>query len=214
MKGIQLLAIWVLVLIGAGCSDNSPARPKEQTGTNPIRLPDSVIAANNKGNSYAQVDISPMDMSYYPVDYPILQMTTDSLLKPTMRVIYSRPHLNGRRLFHDVIKYGQPWRLGANEASEIDIYKPVTIQGKRITPGRFIIYCVPAADKWTIVLNSNIDSWGLKLDSHKDLYRFDIPVSHNNPVIEYFTMVFEKTDSGADLVIAWDEVVARLPIKL
>ena len=154
--------------------------------------PTSFISPENIPNPYAGVDISPMDMSYYPVDYPILKMTVSSTPSPVMRLIYSRPHLQGRTLFLDLLKYGQPWRLGANEATEIDFYSDVTIQEKIIPAGRYILYCIPQEKKWDIILNTNIDTWGLKTDSTKDFQHFSIPVSHNNPKLEYLTMVFEQ----------------------
>jgi len=165
----------------------------------------------NAYNSYASVDISPMDMSYFPVDYPKLKMANEEIAPPLVRVVYSRPHL-GKRHFHDILKYGAPWRLGANESTEITFYKNATILGKKVQAGRYILYCVPQPDSWTMALNTNIDTWGLKQDSLKDVNRFEIPVSRNNPPLEFFTMVFEKTATGADLVIGWDDVIARMPI--
>ncbi len=210
MKWISAIPVFLLLCLAAACKNGKPTPATDETGPRLIKLPDTLPASSS--NRYAPVDISPMDMSYFPVEYPILKMATDSNIKADMRVIYSRPHLNGRRLFHDVVKYDMPWRLGANEATEIDFFHAVSIQGKRISEGRYILYCIPHPDTWTIVLNSNLDSWGLKQDAGKDIARFDIPVTHNNPVLEYFTMVFERAGKGANLVIAWDEVEARLPI--
>jgi hypothetical protein len=154
-----------------------------------------------------------MDMSYFPVDYPKIKMANPQTPPPVARLVYSRPHLQRRALFNGILKYGEPWRLGANEASEISFYRPVTIQGKKIKPGRYTIYGIPYHDQWTIVLNSNIDTWGLKQDTTKDVGRFEIPVSTNGASLEYFTMVFEKAPEGANLVIAWADVVAKLPIS-
>lgn len=178
-------------------------------------LPDTNIAApqNVPANMYAGMDISPMDMSYFPVDYPKIKMTNSAAPPPVARVIYSRPHLQKRHLFHDLLKYNEPWRLGANEATEIDFYKAVTIQEKKIEPGRYILYCIPHTDTWTIVLNSNIDSWGLQQDTSKDIQRFEIPVTTTHTSQEYFTMVFEKTGDGADLVMNWDNLLAKLPVR-
>ena len=153
-----------------------------------------------------------MDMSYFPVDYPKIKMANANVPPPVIRLIYSRPHLQRRPLFNGILKYDEPWRLGANEASEITFYKNVTVQGKRIKAGRYIIYGIPHHDKWTIILNSNIDTWGLKQDTTKDVGRFQIPISTNGTSLEYFTMVFEKADTGANLVIAWADIVAKLPI--
>jgi len=207
----QLSILALLVLFALGCKQNK----KDEPASEKVIAPDSVKnqVPEVTVNPYASVDISPMDMSYFPVDYPKIKMAHPNISPPVMRVIYSRPHLQRRALFNGILKYDEPWRLGANEASEIDFYKPVSIQGKKISAGRYIIYGIPHIDKWTIILNSNIDSWGLKQDSTKDIGSFEVPVLTNNVSLEYFTMVFEKTESGADLLIAWADVLARLPIK-
>ena len=154
-----------------------------------------------------------MDMSYYPTDYPKLKMSKSIYAAPFARVIYSRPYLQGRQLFHDLLKYGEAWRLGANEATELQLYRDASIQNKKVKAGRYVLYCIPQADTWTIGINSNIDSWGLVPDTTKDLFRFTIPVKKTHQHLEYFTMIFEKTDDGAELLIAWSDVEARLPIN-
>lgn len=208
----QLVTVLMLVFFIFSCKEKEKqpvAVNKATKDTNLNINPESTV------NPYASVDISPMDMSYYPPDYPKLKMANNNIPPPVARIIYSRPHLQGRHLFDEVLKYGDPWRLGANEATEIQFYQDVMIQNKKIKPGRYILYCIPMQDKWTIVLNSNIDSWGLKLDSTKDIQRFIIPVVHDHggPSLEYFTIVFEKTDSGADLIMAWGDELAKLPIN-
>jgi hypothetical protein len=210
----QPLIIVVLLFVLFSCKEKGKNADKPAPVSKDTISPDSLKNPNADlaVNPYTSIDISPMDMSYYPVDYPKLKMANKDVPPPVARVIYSRPHLGGRKLFHDVLQYGENWRLGANEATEIDFYREVTIDNKKVKPGRYVLYCVLGADKWTMVLNSNIDSWGLKQDSTKDVFRFDMPVTHNNPELEFFTMVFEKTSTGADLVMAWDDVLARMPI--
>ncbi len=169
-------------------------------------------------NPYATHDQSPMDMSYFPQDYPVLRMNGTDSVKLLARVIYSRPQKKGRNIFGDTEKslrqYGKEWRLGANEATEIEFFKPVTIAGKKIDKGRYIIYCIPYPDKWTIILNSNLYTWGLHMDATKDIFKTDIPTSEQSPVIEDFTMVFEPASYGTDLLMTWDNVKAVLPISI
>lgn len=173
----------------------------------------SVVVKREKSiNSYAPVDVSPMDISYFPADYPKLKMSNSTTALPKARVIYSRPHLQGRKLFPDVLKYGEPWRLGANEATELDLYKEVTIQGKKIKAGRYILYSIPEQEKWTIVLNSNIDSWGLHADPSKDIARFIVPINITTNSLEFFTLIFQQGAGSTDLLMAWDNVEVRLPI--
>ena len=164
-------------------------------------------------NPYATIDVSPMDISYFPANYSQRKMTHDISTPPIMRVIYSRPHRGGRIIFGNIVKYGERWRLGANEASEIEFFQNVTIQDKKVNAGRYVIYCIPNQDKWTIILNSDLDTWGLKIDSTKDLMQFDIPIKKASADFEYFTMVFQPISNGAELVMAWDDTEARLPIN-
>lgn len=165
-------------------------------------------------NPYADVDASPMDMCYFPVDFPKLKISPNNpISQPMARVIYSRPHLQGRHIFHEVLKYGEPWRMGANEATELQLFSNAQIQGKSIKAGRYTLYCIPQPKEWTIVLNSNTDSWGLQQEQSKDIARFTVPVTEKNQSLEFFTMVFEKADNGAQLLMAWDNVEVRLPIS-
>ena len=186
---------------------------EQDTSSGSTRKPDTTIVNSQPANPYAIIDISPMDMSYFPVNYSQRKMTHDISTPPVMRVIYSRPHKQGRAIFGNLLKYGEPWRLGANEASEIEFFQNVTIQSKKVNAGRYIIYCIPFEDKWTIILNNDIYTWGLKIDSTKDFMRFDIPVKKAPVNFEYFTMVFQPLSNGADLIMAWDDKEARLPVN-
>jgi hypothetical protein len=203
-----------LLIIFFGClflfSCNNKKEQDKETDTNVAGDSSENIKPTKSVKSYSPVDISPMDMSYYPVDYPKLKASTTT--PPLARVIYSRPHLQGRKLFHDILKYGEPWRLGANEATELELFKTATIQGKLVKEGKYILYCIPEKDKWTIVLNANTDSWGLHPDTSKDVARFVIPVEEIPDSIEFFTMLFRQGASGAELLMAWDNVEAVLPI--
>ena len=201
MKSIFGLLLSVCLL---SC-DDEPAKP---SSPRPKLSKDSLIRP--EANPYVIVDVSPMDMAYLPVDYPKLKIKPST---PVARVIYSRPLKQGRKVFGGLQKFGEPWRMGANEATEIELFQPVSVNNTTIAKGRYVLYCIPYEDKWTIVFNSNLYSWGLNLDSTKDLRRFDIPATRKNMSIEYFSMVFQPAPGGADLVMAWDDVEARLPLQ-
>jgi len=156
-----------------------------------------------------------MDMSYYPNNYPVLKIQ-DKATEPVLaRVIYSRPQKNGRIIFGDLVEYGKVWRMGANEATEIEFYKNVVINGDKVAKGRYTLYAIPNADNWTFILNKDVDTWGaFKYDAQKDVLRTTIPIEKLNDVVEALSMTFEKTDNGCNLVVAWDNVKADLPISI
>jgi hypothetical protein len=155
------------------CNDTSSSSSSSSTPRPRILPKDSNIISGEMANPYVSVDLSPMDMVWLPVDYPKLTVKRSS---PVARVIYSRPHKQNRKIFGNLVKYGERWRLGANEATEIELFRPITIQEKTVAKGRYVLYCIPEVDRWTIVFNSNLFCWGLNLDSSKDVYRFTIPV--------------------------------------
>jgi hypothetical protein len=208
MKSFHPLYFLFILL---SCNGNNDDKPVTK---NPIKE-DTGFVKPPVQNPFSPVDISPMDISYFPADYPIQKMSKHITTPPVMRVTYSRPHRQGRKIFGSLLHYGEPWRLGANEATEIELFQPVTIQNKKIPKGRYVLYCIPYQEHWTVIFNSNIHSWGLKPDMKQDLYKFDTPVAPSTLPVEYFTMTFEKLDdSNVNLLMAWDDVIVRMPIKI
>jgi hypothetical protein len=161
------------------------------------------------------LDKSPMDMAYYPSNYPVLKIQ-DKASEPLLaRVIYSRPQKDNRVIFGELIDYNTVWRLGANEATEIEFFKDVKMGGKKLLKGRYTMYAIPTPAKWTIIFNKDTDIWGaFKYDEKKDVLRVDVPVQKTKDVLDVFTMEFNKSANGVDLNIAWDDVSVTLPISL
>jgi hypothetical protein len=166
-------------------------------------------------DSLPPLDKSPMDMCYYPSNYPVLKIE-DKTNSPVMaRVIYSRPQKNGRIIFGDLVEYGKVWRMGANEATELELYKDAKIGEKKIEKGRYTLYAIPTNSNWTIIVNKDVDTWGaFKYNDQKDVVRVTVPVEKIDEPLEALVMAFEKTDNGCNLVIAWDTVRVRLPMDL
>jgi len=162
----------------------------------------------------SSLDSSPLDMSYYPVDYPVLKIQ-DKVSEPLIaRVVYSRPQKRGRRLFGELVNYGQVWRLGANEATEIEFFRDVKVDGKAIKKGRYTLYALVNADKWTVIFNKETDTWGaFRYDSSKDVLRVTEPVEKQPGITEVFSIAFRKSDKGAILSFSWDDVLVRLPVS-
>ena len=175
----------------------------------------SLLMGKSQSNNLPPVDKSPMDMCYYPNNYPVLKIQ-DKVTEPAVaRVIYSRPQKNGRLIFGELVEYGKVWRLGANEATEIEFFRSVKIGDKKVEKGRYTLYAIPAEDNWTIILNKDNDTWGaFKYDEQKDVLRTAVPVQKLTEGVEALAMTFEKSDSGCNLIIAWDNIKAILPISL
>jgi len=160
------------------------------------------------------VDPSPMDMAYYPVMYPYVCKVKGEPGTLVARTVFSRPQKKGRPIFGNLVEYGKVWRLGANEATEIEFFRPVTIGGKVVPKGRYTLYAIPNESKWTVILNKQTDIWGsYKYEQSLDVVRTDVPVTPAPEELEAFSMVFEKAGYGANLLMGWDKTQVSVPIR-
>ena len=161
------------------------------------------------------IDKSPMDMAHYPVNYPVLKIQDKATEPLIARVIYSRPQKNNRQVFGELVEYNTVWRMGANEATEIEFYRDVKIGDKKILKGKYTLYAVVNPAEWTMILNKETDTWGaFKYDQKKDVVRVKVPVKQSSETADAFTVFFEKITNGINLNIAWDTALVSLPILL
>ncbi|MDQ8005129.1 MAG: DUF2911 domain-containing protein [Pedobacter sp.] len=173
-------------------------------GTFAVKAQNVTTAVN-----FPKVDTSPLDVVYYPLN------TTKSkdAIAPVMRVLYSRPQKKGREIFGVLEQFDKVWRFGANENTEIQFFKTVTIAGKKIKAGRYSIFAIPSKDKWTIIINKQNDKWGaFTYDQQNDVLRTDVVVNKIEKMIEAFSITFIDAPEGANLVAAWDNTQVFLPI--
>jgi hypothetical protein len=176
---------------------------------------------------FAKMDKSPMDAAYYPADAPKRAFAKSeeqkAALQPQIRVLYGRPSLNDRAIFRDnddrnagITKYGEKWRIGANESTELLLMRNVSIGGKTLMAGRYTMVVVPTADEWTIHINSENDGWGnFSHNAEMDLLTTTIPVSSEDESLENLSMtMYSPADNVVHLKIGWGTYRAELPIKL
>jgi Protein of unknown function (DUF2911) len=206
MLFLKRMIICFFTLIVFSCNQKENKSDNKQSPTDTLQ---------NNVAALVKPDQSTMDMSWCPSNYPLEQMQGNKQ-QLIARVIYSRPHKKGRQIFGNTSEslcvYGKPWRLGANEATEITFFENVNIVGKNIEKGSYVLYCIPNENKWTIILNTNLYTWGLHIDETKDIFKTDVATIKQVPSIEDFTLFFEDTKTGCDMVMAWDNVKTVLPI--
>jgi Protein of unknown function (DUF2911) len=132
-----------------------------------------------------------------------------------VKITYSRPQKLGREIFGKLVPYGQVWRTGANEATEITVTKNVQLNGSLLKAGTYSIFSIPNKEKWTIIINTEVGLWGsYNYNSKLDEMRFDVPVQQTTSVsTEQLTIQFDQRNELADLIISWDRVKISIPFK-
>jgi hypothetical protein len=132
-----------------------------------------------------------------------------------VKITYSQPHKRGREIFGMLVPYGEVWRTGANEATEITLTRDMLINNQVLKAGTYSIFTIPQPDKWTLIINAEQGLWGsYNYNSKLDVMRFDIPVQTiGNVIYEPFTLQFDQKNELADLLILWDNVKVIVPLK-
>lgn len=155
---------------------------------------------------FPQMDASPMDLAL---------ARADKNATPTARVIYSRPQKKGRHIFGDLVPYGEIWRTGANEATELTIYTPLKFGNTTLKPGTYTLYTIPDKEKWTIIINGDTNVWGaFSYKKEKDVARMEVSAQEAAAPIEALSMIFRPENNGTTLLIGWDEVYVEIPFKM
>ncbi len=75
-------------------------------------------------------------------------------------VIYSRPLVNGRKVWGGLVPYGQVWRAGANENTTIHFPDAVTIEGQALPAGTYGVHMIPTENDWTVIFSKVYTAWG------------------------------------------------------
>lgn len=144
-----------------------------------------------------------------------LSLTAMKFEDAYVKITYNRPHKKGRTIFGDLVPYGQIWRVGANEATEITVTKDVKLGGKTLAAGTYTLFAIPNPDKWTIIVNKDLGQWGAyRYNKESDLFSFDVPTQKTAEVYEPFTIEFEKKNvKSTNLLMKWDETMVAIPFE-
>ena len=130
-----------------------------------------------------------------------------------VKIMYGRPHKQGRDIFGQLVPYGKIWRTGANEATEITTTGTITLAGKSIPAGTYSVFTIPQKDKWTIILNKDLGLWGsYQYKQEQDFIRFDVPVQQLEETYEPFTIEFETVGNDVNLKMMWETTGVSMPV--
>ena len=168
--------------------------------------------------SFPGVDVSPADLVQFPNSSKYMNRLKPEEKEgkgPLARITYSRPQKKGRTIFGDLLKYGEPWRLGANESTELTLFKEAMIGGKTVKAGIYNMYAIVNEKDWTIILNTDRPAWGVaNRDESKDVAQFKVNVTSDKEMLEAMTMRFKEKDTkNADLLIGWDTTRVSIPFS-
>ncbi|HEX8815823.1 MAG TPA: DUF2911 domain-containing protein [Terriglobales bacterium] len=132
----------------------------------------------------------------------------------TISIDYSSPRAKGRKIFGELVPFGEVWRTGANEATTFVNTANVTVGSLSVPAGNYTLFAVPNKDKWSIIINKKTGEWGIPYKYESDeLGRADMMVSSTPSAVENFTIAFDQSGSSCKLKMSWENTQASIDIK-
>jgi hypothetical protein len=131
-------------------------------------------------------------------------------------VVYHRPAVAGRPVWGQLVPYGEPWRVGANENTTVTFSSDVKIGGKPLRAGTYGLHMIPTAKDWTVAFSTMAAAWGsFTYDQKEDALRVTVTPRPSATSEERLLYRFdEPTDTKATLVLAWEKLAVPVVIEV
>ena len=131
----------------------------------------------------------------------------------TIKTDYSSPRMKGRKIYGDLVPFGEVWRTGANEATTLVTSSDIVVGDKTVPAGSYTIFTVPDPAKWTLIINKKTGEWGIPYKYESDeLARVNMKVSKLASPVEDFTISYDRAGGGCMMHIDWDTTRAAIEI--
>ena len=132
-------------------------------------------------------------------------------------ISYSRPAVNGRKIFGELIPFGVRWRLGANENTKITTSDVLIFGSDTLQAGTYALFATPNQDSWAIDFYTETTNWGLpeKWETSKVALTVIAKVKKMPMVTENLSISIDNMEfNSAVLSITWDKTQISLPFTL
>lgn len=154
--------------------------------------------------SYAQLDM--------PQPSPGATLT-QKVGMTEVKVEYSRPSAKGRKVFGEIVPLnGELWRTGANSATKFTTSDSITIMGKGLPKGSYVLMTRPKADGWDVIFNKNPQVSASDYKAQDDVLTVSVKPSNLGNKVETFTIeIGNITSTSASLDMMWENTLVSVP---
>lgn len=129
-------------------------------------------------------------------------------------IAYHRPGVKGREIWGALVPFGEVWRMGANDATTLELSHDAKVAGKELPAGKYALFATPGKEKWQLILNAQSDQWGAYFrDAKKDVLAFDVApaAGPHQEWLEY--RILPETRERARVELAWEKLRVSFPVE-
>jgi hypothetical protein len=128
---------------------------------------------------------------------------------------YSAPTMRGRKIFGDLVPYGQVWRTGANAATSFTTDADLSVKGLKVPKGSYTLFTLVERNEWLLIINKQTGQGGTDYDQSQDFGRVKMDVSHTPQPVEAFKITLSATGGNKGLLkLEWETTAASVPFTV
>jgi hypothetical protein len=132
----------------------------------------------------------------------------------TISVNYSSPRMRGRKIFGELVPFGEVWRVGANDATGFDAKADLVVGGKNVPAGSYTLFALPTQSKWTLIISKQTGEFGIPYPGEKfDFARVEMKLSKLPSPLENFTISFDQAGATCAMKLDWETTRASVDIS-
>jgi len=131
-----------------------------------------------------------------------------------VKIDYSSPGVKGRKVWGELVPFGEIWRTGANEATTITFSDAVKINGNELPAGTYAIHTMPGEKEWEFIFSKDTKVDGSSnFDKEKEVLRVKSkPEEHH--FMERMAFLFtDVTDNSAVVNLMWDKLKVSFKVE-
>jgi hypothetical protein len=128
---------------------------------------------------------------------------------------YSSPRVNNRKIWGELVPFGEVWRTGANEATTITFSDPVKINGNELPAGTYGLHTIPGENEWEFIFSKDYKVDGPSgFDKTKEALRIKVkPEEHPFTERMMFTIT-GMTENNANVNLIWENLKASFNVEV
>lgn len=130
-------------------------------------------------------------------------------------VDYSSPGVKGRKVWGEVVKYGEVWRAGANAATKITFSKDVKIGTTDVPAGTYSLFVIPQQKgNWTIVINKDVKASTQEYKQELDVVRVEAKPEAIAMRERLAYSIPDFSNDAATVALDWEKVRVSFKVVL
>jgi hypothetical protein len=127
-------------------------------------------------------------------------------------VTYGRPYTKNpstgeaRKIWGGLVPWGEPWRMGSDEATTLITQQPIVFGTTTIPAGAYTLYMIPSETGTSkLVFSKKLGQWGIPVDTSDDLASVDLTKDNVDKTADQYTMAVARNQGGGGVIrMTWE----------